>query len=49
MGGTTRDQLSIPGKQILIDTHVLVLGENSIVVLETILFQKGGIAKKTTN
>ncbi len=30
-------------KQFLVQTHVLVLGENGIVVLEAVLFQERGV------
>lgn len=43
LSSTTGDQLSIPGKEILVDTHVLLLGEDSIVILQAVLLEKGSI------
>lgn len=43
LGSTTGDQLSILGHKLLIETHVLLLGENGIVILETVLLEKSGI------
>jgi hypothetical protein len=43
LGSTTGNQLSILGHKLLIETHVLLLGEDGIVVLETVLLEKGGI------
>lgn len=44
LGSTTGDQLNIVlGEELVIKTHVLVLSKDSIVVLQTILLQKGGI------
>lgn len=44
LGSTTGDQLDIVlGKQLVVETHVLVLSKDSIVVLQAILLQKGGI------
>ena len=44
LGSTTGDQLDIVlGEQLVVETHVLVLSKDSIVVLQTILLQKGGI------
>ena len=46
LGSTTGDQLGIAGKQVLVDTHVLLLGEDSIIGLQIILLQESGIARK---
>lgn len=44
LGSTTGDQLDIVlGEQLVVETHVLVLSKDSIVVLQAILLQKGGI------
>jgi hypothetical protein len=43
LSSPTGDQLSIPSKEILVDTHVLLLGEDSIVILQAVLLEKGGI------
>lgn len=43
LSSTTGDQLSIPGKEVLVDTHVLLLGEDSIVLLQAVLLEKGSI------
>lgn len=45
LGGTTGDQLGVAGNQVLVDTHVLVLSEDSIIGLQTILLQESGITK----
>ena len=44
LGSTTGDELSIQLHQILVETHVLVLGENGIVSLQAILLQKSIIS-----
>lgn len=43
LGSTTGNQLSILGHKLFIETHVLLLGENGIVVLETVLLKESGI------
>jgi hypothetical protein len=43
LSSTTGNQLSIPGKEVLVDTHVLLLSKDSIVLLEAILLEKSGI------
>lgn len=43
LSGTTGNQLSIALQQLFVDTHVLVLCEDSVVVLEPILLQEGGV------
>jgi hypothetical protein len=43
LGGTTGDQLSVTGEQVLVDTHVLVLSKDSIILLQTILLEESGI------
>lgn len=48
LGGTTGDQLGVPGEQVLVNTHVLVLSEDSVIFLQAILLQKSGIAKKSS-
>lgn len=45
LSSTTRDQLGVLLQQLLIETHVLVLREDGIVVLQAVLLEKGGIAK----
>jgi hypothetical protein len=49
LSGTTGDQLGIAGKQILVDTHMLLLGEDSIIGLQAILIQESGIATDGVN
>lgn len=44
LSSTTGDQLGIARKQVLVDTHVLVLGEDSIIGLETVFLQESDIA-----
>ena len=46
LSSTTRDQLSIPGEEVLVDAHVLLLSKNSIIVLQAVLLEKGGITSK---
>jgi hypothetical protein len=46
LGGTTGDQLGVPGEEVLIDAHVLLLSENSIVGLQAILLEKSGITRR---
>jgi hypothetical protein len=44
LSGTTSNQLGVMVlEQFLVDAHVLVLGEDSIVVLQAILLQEGGV------
>lgn len=46
LGGTTGDQLSVPGEEVLIDAHVLLLSEDSIVGLQAILLKESGITRE---
>lgn len=45
LSGTTGDQLSVLRHEFLVESHVLLLGENGIVVLETVLLEKSGITR----
>jgi hypothetical protein len=45
LGGTTGDQLGVPGEQVLVDTHVPVLSENGIVLLKAVLLEESSITK----
>jgi hypothetical protein len=44
LGGTTGDQLSVPGEQVLVDTHMLVLSKDGIVLLQAVLLEESSIA-----
>jgi hypothetical protein len=46
LSSTTGDQLSIPGKEVLVDTHVLLLSKDSIVFLQPVLLEEIGITSK---
>lgn len=44
LGGTTGDQLGVPGEQVLVDTHVLVLSKDGIIFLQAVLLEESSIA-----
>ena len=46
MCSSASNELSIAAKELIIESHVLLLSKDSIVVLKTVLFQKSGIAVK---
>lgn len=43
LGSTTSNELSVKLHQLIVETHVLVLGEDGVVVLESILLQQIGV------
>jgi len=43
LSGAAGNQLSIPGHELLVEAHVLLLGEDGIVCLELVLLEKSGI------
>lgn len=43
LSGAAGNQLSIPGHELLVEAHVLLLGEDGIVCLEVVLLEKSGI------
>lgn len=45
LSGTARNQLGVPLHELLVETHVLVLGEDGIVVLQAILLEQSGITR----
>lgn len=47
LGGTARNQLSILGHELLVEAHVLLLGEDGIILLEAVLFENSGITGKS--
>lgn len=44
LSGTTGNQLRIPLEQLIVEAHVLVFGEDGIVVLQAVLLQEGSVA-----
>ena len=45
LGSTTSNQLSIELHQLIVEAHVLILCEDGVVVLESILLQESGVTK----
>jgi len=45
LGSTTSNELSVKLHQLIVETHVLVLGEDGVVVLESILLQESGVTE----
>lgn len=46
LSSTTGDQLRIPGEEVLVDAHVLLLSKDSIILLQAVLLEKCSIAFK---
>lgn len=45
LSSTTSNQLSIKLQQLVVEAHVLLLREDSVVVLKSILLQESGITR----
>ena len=45
LGSTTSNKLSIKLHQLIVEAHVLILCEDGVVVLESILLQESGVTK----
>lgn len=43
LSSTTGNEFSVELHQLIVETHVLVLREDGIVVLEVILLEEGGV------